>query len=140
MRKQLVAVYGTLKTGYGNHHYLVSPGVQFLGEAVSVDKFALGHSCFPAVSPEKRGGHILVELYAVPNRVLRQLDGLEGYPTFYDRRLFWFEQEKIGKVPAMLYYFRDFRGATSFQWELPGEGTYSWTKDGWIKVNLPVLS
>ncbi len=138
MRKAVVAVYGTLKTGYGNHYYLTRPGVKYLGEAVSVDKFALGHSAFPAVSPDQKGGQILVELYAVPSRVLKDLDRLEGYPSFYDRKLFQFKLKDV-IVPAYLYYFKDYRGSVSFQWELPERGIFSWTRNGWIPVNLPAL-
>ncbi len=138
-RKRIVAVYGTLKTGYGNHYYLNDSEVRYLGEAVSESRFALGHYGFPAVSPDERGGNILVELYAVPERVLRNLDRLEGYPQFYDRKIFWFKS-KLGRIPAMLYFFHDYRNATGFTWELPERGIFSWTRNGWIPVNLPALA
>jgi len=80
--KTLVAVYGSLRNGLGNHRLLV--GQEFLGQSV-VQGFNLHVYCsgFPAIT---QGDHsVLTEVYAVDAPCMRSLDGLEGYPSFYNR-------------------------------------------------------
>jgi gamma-glutamylcyclotransferase (GGCT)/AIG2-like uncharacterized protein YtfP len=79
--KSIVAVYGTLKVGHGNHRLLA--GSDFLGKTVVYGKmYSLG--AFPAVV---LGGHekVYVELYSVDDDTLARLDRLEGCPSFYQR-------------------------------------------------------
>ncbi len=73
--KVQVAVYGTLKRGQSNHHYLAS--AEYLGEA-QLDGFALyGLGPWPAVKQEP--GVIQVEVYAVNAATFAVLDALEDY-------------------------------------------------------------
>ncbi len=125
--KNVIAVYGTLKRGHGNHHHLRNS--KYLGKGISLQKFLLGHSSFPAVIPCKNGVPIVVELYSVPRRTLVQLDRLEGVPTLYKRAPFTFRTEK-GIITAMLYFMEE--SNRLFSWELPREKLpHWWTKKGW---------
>lgn len=125
--ENIVAVYGTLKQGHGNHYYLTDS--EFLGKGVSLGSFLLGHSSFPAVVPHKNGVPIVVELYSVSGRTLMQLDRLEGVPTFYKRDFFSFRTDKE-TIPAILYFMEKPNGL--FGWELPEKKVpHWWTKKGW---------
>jgi len=73
-----VFVYGTLKRGGGNHHYLA--GQQFIGTARTPPGYAL-HSLgnYPGMvcSPADTAG-VTGELWAVDDACLERLDELEG--------------------------------------------------------------
>ncbi len=82
-RETLIFVYDTLRHGEPNHRLLSPP--RFLRHArttASYDLVDLG--AFPAMVA---GGANSVEgeLYAVNQRVLADLDRLEGHPCFYRR-------------------------------------------------------
>ncbi|MEQ6918207.1 gamma-glutamylcyclotransferase family protein [Halomonas aquatica] len=76
IRTPLVAVYGTLKRGLRNHHWL--EGADFLGEdcLTSATLYDLGP--YPAAKPEPSRG-IDVEVFRVDARLLTGLDRLEDY-------------------------------------------------------------
>ena len=78
-----VAVYGTLKRGGSNHHWLA--GARWMGAFQSApvyDLFDLGS--YPAAVPG--GGHALaLEVYRVTPTQLAALDTLEEHPTVYHR-------------------------------------------------------
>lgn len=79
----LVAVYGSLREGEGNHRLL--DGCDLLSRELSVDEFTM-HSLggFPALTAGKSS--VVIELYNVNEETFARLDRLEGYPTFYNRR------------------------------------------------------
>ena len=80
----LVAVYGTLKKGFGNHRLLAQS--RFVGEALTEPNFTLLHlGGFPGIV---RSGDTAVscEVYEVDDITLARLDRLEGHPTFYERQ------------------------------------------------------
>lgn len=85
-----VAVYGSLKSGHGNHGLL--KGSIHVGNKVveGFDMFGLGS--FPGIKP-KEGGKIFVEVYEVDDTTLERLDWLEGYSpdetriSLYDRQV-----------------------------------------------------
>lgn len=81
--KQHVFVYGTLKEGFGNHRVLSSS--RKVGEAITCsDSYSMIDGGFPTVV---LGGkfHVKGELYeVVDERVMRNLDMLEGVPTLFD--------------------------------------------------------
>ena len=89
--KHLVAVYGTLKQGGGNHRLLNTS--EYLGEVVSEDKLRLVCDGLPFVirGADDRGSHLRMELYEVDHQTLSRLDHLEGHPNFYrrERVQFW---------------------------------------------------
>jgi gamma-glutamylcyclotransferase (GGCT)/AIG2-like uncharacterized protein YtfP len=79
---ELVFVYGTLKRGHGNHHWLLD--APFLGEAVLPDVVLHDLGPFPMAVPGE--GIVRGEVYRVDAAGLARLDRLEGYPRLYDRR------------------------------------------------------
>lgn len=107
-KRNLVAVYGSLLSGLGNHHWMKALGeehYELKGEVTletGFELFPLGG--YPGI---QEGDHpLVVEVYAVTDELLRgPLDGLEGYtegrtPTFYDRRTI---DTPFGKT--FIYYF-----------------------------------
>ena len=81
--RQLVFVYGTLKRGEKNHHWL--EGASWQGEAELSGVLLHDLGPFPmAVIGE---GTAIGEVYAVEEHGLARLDELEGYPRLYDRQM-----------------------------------------------------
>lgn len=76
--KFFVAVYGTLKEGYGNHRLL--QGCKLVGKGNTIKKFPMVQGFgFPYAYYEEGVGHnIQVEVYEVSIDVLDRLDQLEG--------------------------------------------------------------
>ncbi|RCV90142.1 gamma-glutamylcyclotransferase family protein [Billgrantia montanilacus] len=75
-RTPLVAVYGTLKRGLRNHHWL--EGADFLGSdrLTSATLYDLGP--FPGAKPETSRG-VEVEVFRVDATLLTELDRLEDF-------------------------------------------------------------
>ena len=98
-RDILVAVYGTLKRGHGNYKRLLTEA-EFLGEERinGWDMYHLGG--FPAIV--EGDGEITVETFKVNQEEFKRLDGLEGYPHFYDRKLI-----ETSQGDAWIYFFRN---------------------------------
>lgn len=74
----LIFVYGTLKRGCSNHHYLA--GQKFIGEARTAPGFRLyGLTGYPGMvaKPDDRDG-VTGEVWSVTAAALKHLDGLEG--------------------------------------------------------------
>ncbi|MCW4149249.1 gamma-glutamylcyclotransferase [Halomonas sp. 18H] len=108
-RTPLVAVYGTLKRGLRNHHWL--DGATFVGtdRLTTATLYDLGHC--PGAKAEPSHG-VEVEVYRVSTRIFTGLDRLEGYrvraPAHgeYDRAI-----HATAFGPAWLYlYNHDVRG------------------------------
>lgn len=86
LRNALVAVYGSLKRGHGNHHWL--HGARFLGRCRLPGLVMHNLGPYPmAVPSSQRHQLIHAELYRLPPGGLARLDTLEDYPHEYDRRL-----------------------------------------------------
>jgi len=98
-----VAVYGTLKRGYWNHHFL--KGCKFIGRGITRGRYKLFDVGFPYAVPDRRGLPLLVEVYKLdsPQRLL-SLDTLEGYPEHYLRKVETIHLEDGSTVEAWLYY------------------------------------
>jgi gamma-glutamylcyclotransferase (GGCT)/AIG2-like uncharacterized protein YtfP len=80
-----VAVYGTLKRGQCNHHWL--RGARFEGRTrvAGLELYNLGQ--YPMAVPSRRPhASVHAELYRVDDAGLAHLDVLEDYPRLYDRR------------------------------------------------------
>jgi len=83
-----IFVYGSLKKGFKFNYFLEDYKAFFIGKAKTVDKFYLQRyekASFPFMyeKPEKE---IIGELYEISEDILIQLDFLEGYPVFYNRK------------------------------------------------------
>lgn len=78
----LVAVYGSLKAGFGNHRVLGDSELVGPQRLSGWDMYSMGS--FPAIVPGE--GDISVEIYKVgSDSIAGNLDMLEGYPSFYNR-------------------------------------------------------
>ncbi len=78
-----VAVYGSLKKGFGNHRLLER--AKMIGETFTKPEFHMGSfGAFPGIV--KGDKKVKVEVYEVDNNTFKNLDRLEGYPNFYNRK------------------------------------------------------
>ena len=85
MSKARVAVYGSLLSGLGNHGLLEE--ATLLGEGKTEPVFSmydLGY--YPGIT-ENGKTPIKIEVYEVDDTTFGRLDMLEGYPSFYNRKL-----------------------------------------------------
>lgn len=108
-RTPLVAVYGTLKRGLGNHHWLA--GAEFVGEDLITSATLYDLGPYPGARAEPSHG-IEIEVFRVDTAGLKALDRLEDYRVRaprtgdYDRAV---HHTAFG--PAWLYlYNRDVAG------------------------------
>ena len=91
--KFLVFVYGTLKRGQPNHHWLSTAenGFQrFVGAGVTNNKFPLviasRYNIPYLIDRPGDGNNIHGEIYEVDQKMLENLDVLEDHPNYYQRR------------------------------------------------------
>lgn len=97
-----VFVYGTLRKGYWNHRLLEH--IDTFDAALTVEEYKMYASGIPYVIDE-RDTRIVGELYKVDEETLMYLDGLEGHPNAYERKVI--EVETLGGdiVNAWLYFY-----------------------------------
>ncbi|MBW3697449.1 gamma-glutamylcyclotransferase [Vibrio sp. T187] len=97
--QHLVFVYGTLRCGESNHHYLSDS--ELLGSFQSEPHFSLFDlGAYPAVVEGKKS--VLGEVYLINDDVLAELDKLEDVPVEYRR-----EQIKTPFGLAWIYLYQD---------------------------------
>jgi gamma-glutamylcyclotransferase (GGCT)/AIG2-like uncharacterized protein YtfP len=106
-------VYGALKQGQQNHHWLKD--ADYLGSWRTPPHYKLWDlGGFPGVRKSGQTA-IIGELYNVTSQVLFTLDRLEGYRTLYDRKRI---QTIAG--PAWIYLLRykprNFKPIASGEW------------------------
>lgn len=84
---QLVAVYGTLKRGFGNNRLLTE--ATFIGEGNTKAKYRLCINGLPYLikGEHSDGEHVEIELYNCNPFEMYSLDLLESHPRFYRREL-----------------------------------------------------
>ncbi len=84
--RQLVFVYGTLKRGGSNHHWLAQ--AIYMGEGISCERYALyqGADPWPYMVEDQTCYPVQGELYAVMQNELALLDELEECPQLYVRK------------------------------------------------------
>lgn len=82
--KLLVAVYGSLRKGFGNSGLLKDS--VFLGTTDIPGFIMYSLGSFPGIMPDKDKS-IFAEVYEITEATLERLDRLEGNPTFYKREL-----------------------------------------------------
>ena len=97
-----VAVYGSLRAGCGNHRLL--EGSECIG-TYRIDAPFKMHSLggFPALVPDAEDNSIVVEVYEVDDTTMAKLDGLEGYPSFYNRMVI----SVSASLNAWIYFMED---------------------------------
>lgn len=78
-----VAVYGSLRKGFGNHNFLKDQ--TFLGSDVIPNYKMYDLGAFPGIVPADTGS-IFTEIYEINDEVFESLDRLEGHPNFYCRK------------------------------------------------------
>lgn len=104
MDKSIVFVYGTLKRGCRNNHYL--DDATFLGDAETVTKYSMRKHkyWYPAVIETLEHYHIIGELWVCSDQTLKCLDRLEGTPDlFYRKEVPIIHDAKI--INAWVYFF-----------------------------------
>lgn len=86
LQDNLVAVYGTLKKGYGNYYsYLTSS--KHLGNGTTKEKYPLIVDGLPYLIEEKgKGYNVKVDVFKVSDDKLKHLDQLESHPRWYVRK------------------------------------------------------
>lgn len=105
-----IFVYGTLKSGYGNNRLIEHANK--LGEhTVEAGRYCLVDlGPFPAVMPvDEISGlaptKVTGEVWEVDDQTFERVDGLEGYPHFYNREKI---QTPFGE--AWMYFMQDKHG------------------------------
>src|SRR5258707_693683 len=86
MSKTILFLYGTLKRGHKNHHFLA--GQEFLGEAITMPLYRLyGIDWHPGmVLDTEKGLEVKGELWAVDEAALAAMDEYEGVPSWFIRQ------------------------------------------------------
>lgn len=82
MKQYKVGVYGTLRKGFGNHHYM--SGSPQIAEGV-IKGYTMRASGIPFVHPGD--GEVYVEVYSVDETDMPDIDALEGHPRWYKREI-----------------------------------------------------
>ena len=104
--KARVAVYGTLKSGYGNSGLL--DGQEFVGQGETESAYPLEVEGLPYLHDMRgEGSQVTVEVYDVSDECLARLDQLEGHPTFYKRRMASISMDDWSKTQAWVYFIQD---------------------------------
>jgi len=86
LQDNLIAVYGTLKKGFGNYYsYLTN--AKHLGRGKTQDKYPLLVEGLPYMVDKKGVGHnVVVDVFKVSDAQLKKIDQLEGHPRWYKRK------------------------------------------------------
>ncbi len=105
LQENVVAVYGTLKKGGGNHRYLY--GQRFVGKGTTRDKYPLVINGLPYLLDNPLAAdshHVEVEVYKVSQQAFDDIDMLEGHPTFYKRRRLPIKLNSGTIISAWVYF------------------------------------
>ena len=121
-KPQYMAVYGTLRKGYGNH--VVMGNSTFINKGKTKNKYSMYARGIPYVSHNPQLDNIVVEVYQVndQNR-LNSIDRLEGHPNFYTREKTTIILDNNEEIDAWLY-FHDISEDRQNNLELVNNGDY----------------
>jgi gamma-glutamylaminecyclotransferase len=100
--KHIVACYGTLMSGFGNHRCFGNSKMIAKGE--TVEKMKMTASGIPFVTKKEKISPIKVEVYEVNDEILYRLDCLEGHPSFYKREVTDIKLEDGNEAKAWMYF------------------------------------
>lgn len=110
-----IAVYGTLRKGFGNHRILGSS--ELVDSGWTNEKYKLTANGIPFVNPNEAISKVRVEVYSVTPEQLPTVDSLEGYdPNNHDGS--WYKRTPIsvnldsGENVEASIYFGDRDGKT----------------------------
>ncbi len=104
LETNMVAVYGTLKRGHGNHRAYLEDS-KFVGKGRTKDRYPLVINGLPYLIEKKGKGHqVEVEVYKVDDDTLSRLDALEGHPTWYRRKQIPIRLSGGVEVNAWIYF------------------------------------
>ncbi len=98
----LLFVYGTLRKGCSNHHFLSQSS--FLGLARTENNHALYMGDFPYAAKKPEISPIVGEVYAVDLNTLQLVDSLEEHPNWYRREQVRVRLESGESITAWLYF------------------------------------
>jgi gamma-glutamylaminecyclotransferase len=125
MRK-LVAVYGSLKRGFGNHRLLEQAQFVGVGETPPIYQMRGAGRSYPGIfSGDSR---VQVEVFSVTDSELKRLDQLEGHPSFYNREVTNILLDSGEALPAFIYKLPDTYNMGAVVTELDPKGRQIWTK------------
>ena len=96
-----VVVYGTLLAGERNEEY-ANGAISRVPCVIRGTLYDTGWG-FPAFVPDGNGREVKAEVLTVTAKVLKSMDGLEGYPRFYRRDVVEAVLEDGNTVKAMVY-------------------------------------
>lgn len=106
-----VAVYGTLRQGFGNHRLLKHGCAELMGRfRVKLPFYMESLGGFPGLIPSGDRHNITVEVYQVDKETMNSLDILEGYPRFYDKK-----RVQVEDYDAWIYFLPEPLGRTVVQ-------------------------
>jgi gamma-glutamylcyclotransferase (GGCT)/AIG2-like uncharacterized protein YtfP len=104
-----VFVYGTLKSGFGNHVFL--KGSRFVCDAMTDKPYLFLEHGLPFViddSNDFKSVRVHGEVYEVNDETLKNIDRLEGHPEFYERKPVWVINKKTNiKLYVWIYFITD---------------------------------
>jgi len=103
----LVAVYGTLKSGQGNNHFLDE--AELVDWGLTAEPHRLCIKGLPFLIEGGDGDNVEVEVYSVSDSTLLRLDQLEGHPNCYERRKTSVILDNGNTVTAWIYFAKEDR-------------------------------
>jgi|TARA_B100000795_G_scaffold236855_1_gene197199 gamma-glutamylaminecyclotransferase len=104
LQDNLVAVYGTLKKGFGNYNaYLTNS--KHLGSGVTNEKYPLVVDGLPYLLPQAGVGHnVKVDVFKVSDVTFKKLDQLEGHPRWYKRKQIEINMDGKPNLTCWVYF------------------------------------
>jgi len=100
----VMAVYGTLKKGYGNYYSYLTKATH-VGSGRTKDKYPLVVSGLPYLIEKQGIGHnVVVDVFRVDDVTLSSLDRLEGHPSWYERKQIPITLDDGSEVTAWIYF------------------------------------
>lgn len=112
LQENVIAVYGTLKKGYGNNRLLINQ--RFVGKGKTTDRYPLIINGLPYLMEQKGKGHkVEVEVYKVDDDTFDSIDALEGHPNFYERVETSITMKNGKRITAWIYFNRSQKNYTN---------------------------
>ena len=103
-----IAVYGTLRKGFGNHRVISE--AEYIGTGWTKEKYKLTAAGIPFVNPNEQVSNVKVEIYSVTPDHLPSVDALEGYNpnnhegSWYKRTPIKVNMEDNNEIEASIYF------------------------------------